>query len=194
VDGVTDLYATEAVARRLIARLGLEDDPAGRLALHVVALDELPRLSDREELFLAWCDLADRADPAADVALEALWPGTVMVARLADLGTSARSVPYTALRGVVDWTARHPRLAGRAITDPPARTGDPGVDSLLAAIAETIADDHGLERPDWTADVDAAPLVVSGMVDRQSSRWDEVPSAFAARDLGFPRETFWRQR
>jgi hypothetical protein len=189
-----DLYATGPVAHRLIARLSLEDDPSGRLALHIVALPEIPELSERERLAVAWCDLADRADPAVDVPTEALWPGSVALARIADVRASDGRVPYTALRGIVDWTAQHPRLAARAITDQPGPTGDPGIDSLLAGIAETIADDHGLDRPDWAAHVGAAPFDVTGAVDPESQRWSEVPAPLAIRRIGLPRDTFWRQR
>lgn len=193
-DGVIDLYATESVAQRLVQRLSLEDDPDGRLALHVVSLPELPELSERERLTLAWCDLADRADPAADVAIEALWPGSVEVVRIADVRARGGQVPYPALRGVVDWIDRHPQLAERAIGDRPPPTGDAGIDSLLAGVAETIAQDHGLDLPGWTASVRAAPLEVLGTIDSEDDHWNEVPAPLAARGLGFRRETFWRRR
>jgi excisionase family DNA binding protein len=191
-DGAADLYATVAVAERLIDRLGLAQDPSGQLVLHVVALDALPELSERERLALAWADLADRADPAADVAVEALWPGSVPVERLADVAPSGHRVPYTALRAVVDWTARHPHIAELAVRDRPRPSGNAGIDSLLAGIAETVADDHRLTRPTWTASIASAPLDTIGTVRPGSTRWNAVPAALAARGLGFPRDTFWR--
>jgi hypothetical protein len=192
VDGAADLYATVPVARRLIDRLGLADDPPGQLILHVVTLTKLPELTERERRALAWADLADRADPAADVALEALWPGAIPVERLADVAPSRRRVPYTALRAVVDWTTRHPHIAGLAVRDVPRPSDNAGIDSLLAGIAETVADDHGLARPAWTASVAPAPLDTTGTVRPESARWTDVPAALAARGLGFPRDTFWR--
>jgi excisionase family DNA binding protein len=191
-DGVADLYATVAVARRLVDRLGLDDDPSGQIVLHIVTLTELPDLSSRESFALAWADLADRADPAADVALEALWPGAVPVERLADVIPSRRRIPYAALRAVVDWTTRHPHIAELAVRDRPGPSGNAGIDSLLAGIAETIAEDHGLASPAWTASVAPAPLDTTGTVGPESARWHDVPSPLAARGLGFPRDTFGR--
>lgn len=193
VDGVIDLYSTTPVAQRLIDRLTLTPDPTGRLALHIVEAGDLPTLNEREQLLLAWCDLADRADPAADVPLEALWPAAITGPHLADV-TVDTGVPYRNLRNVIDWTARHPRFAHRAIVDCPAPTGSAGIDSLLAGIAETIADDHHLSRPRWTAGIPPARLEVGGLIDLTGPRGHEVPAPLAARGLGFTRETFWRER
>lgn len=126
-----DLYAPASVAERVLERTSAQQHPAGQLHLHVV--ETLPKLAERQRLVLAWLDLADRADPAAELAAEALWPGSAPVRHLADLARC--QVDYTALRGFVDWVGRHPALAERAVVRRPRRTGDPHHESLVAAIA-----------------------------------------------------------
>jgi hypothetical protein len=76
--------------------------------------------------------------------------------RLADLATAwrrmARSdVPdWTRWRGSLDQLALHPEAIGAAIRTPPAASGSPVIDTLLAGVAEKLADDAGLPRPPWT--------------------------------------------
>lgn len=194
VDRIVDLYGTAATVDRLIERLGLVEDPAGRLALHTVALDEVPELTDRERLVLAWCDLAARADPAADVAVEALWPGTIAPERLADIDCDSGEVPFAHLRGVLDWVARHPHLATAAIADPPKRCLSPAVASLVAGIAETVADDHGVPIPAWAVEVPAFSGDLAGTIGPTHPSWSEVPPRLAERGIGLVRDTFWRPR
>lgn len=54
------------------------------------------------------------------------------------------------LRALLDWLALHPDglRAALAPTPPPSRSAMQ--DALLAGIADTLADDHGLRRPSWT--------------------------------------------
>lgn len=181
-----DLYATTETAERLVDRTGATASPDGLLHLHVLPSGmHWPRLSRREELVLAWCDLADRADGAADFAADLLWPGSIGVQRLADVVRGETSVPFVELRGFTDWLERHPELADKAIADPPALTGDPSLDSLFAAIAETVADDHRISRPKWTR---------SGREVRGGGVGGGIPEAFERRGIDFPRETFWHVR
>ena len=185
VDGdAIDLYAPATIAERLLKRTSAQQHPAGQLHLHVV--DTLPTLDERPRLVLAWLDLVDRDHPAAELAAEALWPGTSPVQHLADLAQD--EVDLTVLRGFVDWVGRHPVLAERAIARRPRRTGDPHLDSLLAATAETLADDLGFRRPAWTRRVPPAPDATPGSPEAAP----DVPAAFAARGIHLPRETLWR--
>lgn len=189
-----DLYATPAAAERLITQTGAAPAPDGALYLHVLPADmAVPDLSPRDRLVIAWCDLADRADPSADLAVQRLWPGTLDVPRLADVARGATAIPYTALRGFTDWLDRHPKLAGEAIADRPASTGDSELDSLVAAIAETVADDLGMARPAWTRKVPSAKRPRSDA--RPPSRvLGEVPPAFERRHIDLTRDAFWHSR
>jgi len=186
-----DLYATPAAAERLVKRTGSAPAPDGVLHLHVLPADlAVPHLSSRERLVVAWCDLADRADPAADIAVQRLWPEAIDIPRLADVVRGVKSVPYTALRGFTDWLERHPKLAGDAIAARPVSTGDREFDSLVAAVAETVADDLGIARPEWTR---AVPSAKQSEADptAPSSGLGEVPQAFERRAIDLPRDTFW---
>lgn len=60
-----------------------------------------------------------------------------------------RRIDWTRLRGFADWAALHPGALAGAIADPPLRTGTP-LDAVLAAFAETLADEYGIVRPRWT--------------------------------------------
>lgn len=183
-----DLYATASAAAALVERTGATADPTGRLHLHVVD-GELPDLGERAWLLTAWCDLADRDDPAAEAALEALWPGAADQRHLADVRAAGPdgTPDLTALRGFVDWVERHPALCARAIARRPARSGNAALDATVAALAETVADRYGIPRPPWTADVPAAdaPLL--------AAERDGIPAPFADRGLRLPAETFWRR-
>lgn len=183
-----DLYATPDAAERLLERTGAQQDPAGNLNMHVMAGRSLPHLSARARLVVAWCDLADRIDPAADLAAERLWPGSVPVQHLATVAETG--VDFTTLRAFVDWATRHPNLQQHAVESRPRRTGDPRLDSLVAAVAETLADDAGFARPEWAGTVPPAPGDTPFAPDAAL----EAPAAFAARGIRLPRETFWRQR
>jgi len=189
-----DLYATPGAADSLVKQTGATPAPDGALYLHVLPADmAIPHLSPRTRLVVAWCDLADRADPAADIALQRLWPGTIEVPRLADVVRGVKSVPHTALRGFTDWLHRHPKLAGDAIADQPAPTADRELDSLIAAIAETIAEDLGIARPAWTRKVPSAKRARSGGTP-PSRVLGEVPPAFERRAIDLTRDTFWHSR
>ena len=140
-----DLYATAEAAHRLVRGSGATPAGDGGLCLHVVdPTAGLPELSAREALVLAWCDLADRADAGADVAAERLWPGSVGIPTLADIAHGHEGETFVAIRGFIDWLVRHPLLVTDAIAERPCPSGDVALDSLLAAIAETVADDAGV--------------------------------------------------
>jgi len=76
--------------------------------------------------------------------------------RLADLSdawrrsSSGERPDWTRLRAFLDHLALHPENAAESIRRAPARSGSAVLDALLAAIADKIADDHGLPRPRWT--------------------------------------------
>lgn len=61
-------------------------------------------------------------------------------------------VDWTRIRGLIDWLGLHPDRIAEAIATPPARTGS-FVDALLAAIAEQLAVDAGIDPPRWSLTV-----------------------------------------
>jgi|GEM_PF-2157295 len=186
-----DLYVINNAAQRLLTRTQATPSANGLLQLHVLPPGMVaPRLSQRERLVLAWCDLADRADSTVDLATERLWPGSVEIPQLADVVRGAETVPYSALRSFTDWLQRHPQLTSGAIAEQPKRTEDRSLDSLVAAIAETVADDNDVPRPAWTRKVRAAtqPLPEG---TRRGTLGGEIPAAFDERGIDLPRDTFW---
>ena len=81
-------------------------------------------------------------------------PTIAELATAVDRDPGRLKIDWTRLRAFADWAAQHPDALGDAIADPPARTGTP-LDAVLAAFAEQLADEHGVERPRWTRAVGA---------------------------------------
>ncbi len=108
-----------------------------------------------------------------------------------------RTTPSLAMRALLDLLHRRPKLIEPAIATPPARTDDRRFDSLLAAIAEKLADDDpGVERPRWTASVPRLdePWEASGTrMMRQRSR-AATPPQFATRNIWLAANNLWRDR
>lgn len=100
---------------------------------------------------------------------------------------------WLAARAFAQFVDRHPEHAVEAIREAPSPTGSAAVDSLLAAIAETIADDAGLPAPAWCAIVPAAdePWEHAGtpMMKERSRR--SAPPRFAARGIWLSRNSIW---
>jgi transcriptional regulator with XRE-family HTH domain len=119
---------------------------------------------------------------------------------LASLATAAGQVgsrlkiDWTRLRGFADWAAEHPDRLGRALADPPARTGTP-LDAILAAFAEELAAQHGLPRPRWTRAV--GPLkeewAAPGTPRMRSEAAVKTPEPFRRRNLVLARSALFRQ-
>lgn len=94
-------------------------------------------------------------------------------------------------RGLLDSLALHPELVPEAIYQSPPPAGDRVVDTLLAAIAEKLADDAALPRPSWTRtipalDVPYRPPVVRADLQR------EIPAQLEARGLLIDTASLWR--
>lgn len=119
---------------------------------------------------------------------------------LASLSTAVEQVggrlkiDWTRLRGFADWGAQHPERLGRALADPPARTGTP-LDALLAAFAEELAAEHGLPRPRWTRSV--GPLqeewAAPGTPRMRAEAAATTPEPFRRRNLVLARSALFRQ-
>lgn len=94
-------------------------------------------------------------------------------------------------RGLLDSLVLQPELVPDAIYPSPPPAGDRVVDTLLAAVAEKLADDATLPRPSWTLavpplDVPYRPPVVRPNAQR------EVPAQLEARALLIDATSLWR--
>jgi transcriptional regulator with XRE-family HTH domain len=121
--------------------------------------------------------------------------------RLADLATAwseqrTGSPDWTRLRAFLDYLTLHPEGAGPAISARPPSSPSPILDTMLAGIAEKIADDAGLPRPAWTRRV---PRLESDWSEdgtpRMIKRWREAtPPQLLARGLIVDGDSLWRDR
>lgn len=100
---------------------------------------------------------------------------------------------WTRWRALLDHLALHPEHVPEAIYLPPWPTGEPVVDALLAAVAEKLADDHGLPRPSWTEHMPPLAQPYQPAVARKVSA-RTIPPQLAARSLMIDTESLWRQR
>lgn len=107
--------------------------------------------------------------------------------------SDASDVPWTELRGLLDWLYLHPDRAADAITDPPTRT-NPSLDNLLAAIADKIADDHDNPRPRWTSDVPTPDTAwhAPGTPRMRALEAAHAPRQLAERNIFIAETNLWR--
>jgi len=103
-------------------------------------------------------------------------------------------IDYVRIRVFVDLMLRNPGQIERAITQPPARSGDNKLDCLLAAVAEKLADDAGLERPKWCAAVPRLDEIwrAPGTPVMNTRNDALAPVQFIARNIFLSSLTFWR--
>lgn len=101
---------------------------------------------------------------------------------------------WVRLRGLADQVTLRPALVAQAILPEPPRSTSPVMDTLLAAMAEKLADDAGIARPRWTRQ--RPPLQKPWSVETRPSKRDElqVPEPFLRRGLLIPESTIWRDR
>jgi transcriptional regulator with XRE-family HTH domain len=104
------------------------------------------------------------------------------------------AIDWTWLRAAIDELEMHPDEIASAIATPPARSGSPRLDTLLAGIAEKLADDAGLPRPSWCRSVPplAEPWQPPGtprMVARTAAR---APEQFRRRNIFLGESELWR--
>jgi transcriptional regulator with XRE-family HTH domain len=119
---------------------------------------------------------------------------------LAELATAGDEVggrlkiDWTRLRGFVDQVEQHPERLEAAIADPPASTVVL-LNSILAALAEQLADEHGIERPRWTR---GFPPLEERWFPPSTPRMrvafeESTPPPFLRRNLVLPRSALFRQ-
>lgn len=102
-------------------------------------------------------------------------------------------IDWTRLRGFVDRVQLHPEGLPKAIADPPASTL-PLLNVILAALAEQLADEHGIERPRWTRafgplDEPWSPPATPRM---RASFEESTPEAFRRRNVVLSRSALFR--
>ncbi len=121
----------------------------------------------------------------------------IAVAQLSSALTSKSGgveIDYIRIRVFVDFMVRNPDRIELSITQPPARSGDDKLDCLLAAVAEKLADDVGLERPKWCAAVPGLDVIWrapgSPVINARNDAL--VPVQFNARNIFLSSLTFWR--
>jgi transcriptional regulator with XRE-family HTH domain len=134
-----------------------------------------------------------------DLRIEAVRRGGERHPRLADLADAwtlhdgRLRLDWTRWRALIDELALRPELTPEAIYVAPPVTGEDVVDSLMAAVAEKLADDAGLPRPLWASLAPSLaepyrPPVARALTGRS------IPAQLAARGLMIDAESLWRDR
>lgn len=123
--------------------------------------------------------------------------------RLADMSdawttdaTGNEHPDWARLRAFADRLALHPELTAQAIFPEPPLSGSLLLDTLLAAIAEKVADDAGITRPRWARGRPplAEPWTSPARPSKQAEAALAAPAQFARRGLLIPAATIWRER
>ncbi len=123
--------------------------------------------------------------------------GTPARPRLADLTgawTHYRGrlrLDWTRWRALLDELALRPELTPEAIYVEPPPAGERIVDALLAGVAEKLADDAGLPRPLWAAQVPALEVPFRPPVARTIAG-RSVPEQLSTRGLMIDTQSLWR--
>ena len=101
---------------------------------------------------------------------------------------------WTRLRAFLDHLARHPDEAAVAIRANPGPSGSVFFDSLLAGMAEKIADDTGTARPPWSKKVPALPYLWEsfGTPRMRASAAANTPKQLADRNIHISAASLWR--
>ena len=102
---------------------------------------------------------------------------------------------WTRLRAFLDHLSRRPELAAAAIRCKPQPSGSEFFDSLLAGIAEKVADDAGLRRPAWTKRVPKLSRTWEsiGTPRMKAATAADTPPQLAARRIRIPASSLWRR-
>jgi transcriptional regulator with XRE-family HTH domain len=120
-------------------------------------------------------------------------PTLAELATAVDGGTQRLKIDWTRLRGFADWATQNPDDIVTAIADPPARTSTP-LDAILAAFAEELADQHGLDRPRWTRAI--GPLrqtwTPPGTPRMRATAEATTPEPFRRRNIVLARSALFR--
>lgn len=120
-------------------------------------------------------------------------PTLAALATAVDQTAGRLKIDWTRLRGFADWAGQYPGELAKAIADPPARTDTP-LDVILAAFAEQLADEHGIERPRWTRAVGALkePWSPPATPRMRAIAEESTPEPFRRRNLTLSRSAIFR--
>jgi hypothetical protein len=101
---------------------------------------------------------------------------------------------WTKLRSFLDDLALHPDRVETAIIRRPAKSPSPVLDTLLAGIAEKLADDAGIGRPAWTRRTPCLREEWSPFgTPRMRAMWrSAAPSQLLDRGLVIDEPSLWR--
>jgi transcriptional regulator with XRE-family HTH domain len=179
-------------------RLGLSTRDLARLAgvsyptiSRIENGHEQPRWSTLEKIF----DVLGRPLTPAD--------GERSQPRLADLSdawtadaTGTQHPDWTRLRTLADQLRLRPALVAQAILPEPPRSSSTLMDTLLAAVAEKLADDAGIAPPRWVRS--RPPLCETWSLSTRTAKRAEAeattPVQFRRRGLVIPASAIWRER
>ncbi len=102
---------------------------------------------------------------------------------------------WTRLRALLDGLARKPERTRAAIGPTPPPSGSAMLDALLAAIADKLADDHGLKRPAWSMKASrflATPWESPGTPRMKAVAREQTPSQLLAHGIIASSDSLWR--
>lgn len=103
-------------------------------------------------------------------------------------------IDYLKIRIFVDYVTGRPTIVEDAIAQPPRRSGFDRLDCLLAALAEKLADDAGIDRPKWCGTVPALVCRFTPpgtpMMNKRAAA--SAPSQFRKRNIYLSSLEFWR--
>lgn len=103
---------------------------------------------------------------------------------------------WVRLRAFADELRLRPYLTAQAILPEPPKSRSPLIDTLLAAMAEKLADDANIARPRWTRH--RPPLKQTWLMSTRPSKIIEAeataPLQFRKRGLIIPESAIWRDR
>jgi hypothetical protein len=101
---------------------------------------------------------------------------------------------WTRLRAFTDHLARQHDTAQAAVIATPDPSGSAFLDTLLAGVAEKIADDGGFTRPAWTKRVPPLddPWFSFGTPRMRAADRAATPPQLAQRNLFIPSASLWR--
>ena len=102
---------------------------------------------------------------------------------------------WTRLRALLDGIARQPGRTRFVIGPTPQPSGSPVMDALLAAIADKLADDHGLKRPAWTKEESRfleCPWESPGTPRMRQLAREQTPGQLLAHGIVASWDSLWR--
>jgi hypothetical protein len=126
---------------------------------------------------------------------------TAVSVSIADLGeawvvdaTGERHPEWVRLRGFVDWLRLRPEMVAEAIKNEPAKSRWEVMGQLLAAMAEKLADDAKIARPDWTQKYQGLDNPWMAPRGRLKNELFSIPDAFRRRNVIIPETSIWREQ